>query len=236
MKLETLDLWEEQDLFKERAEGKLGFIGSVRLRFDNENTVIDSSGLPEKENLFCTCDEFFSLFSSEQGGFLFKDKAAMEAFCSEHFRSHIPYTFRRECLGFRVLTDVFAFYIAVTPWNEKCAAAIYIYDRKTLMTGLAAAHGLPEKCFGVLSYSGERILIHFGEKDVERLPQYGGNADENGRFADNENCKSKVSKRQRAAMECGVMYGWHHPLAVPAGYDDDGNYVGTEENTKKRKR
>ena len=236
MKLESLDLWEEQDLFRERKRDELGFIGSVRIRFSDGETMIDSSALPEQEGLYCVCDEFFSFLSSEQGGYLFKSRAAMEAFCEDHFRSHIPYSFNRECLGFRILTDDFAFYIACTPWNEKCEAVVYVYDRHLLMTALASKHRLPESCFGVLPYTGERIRIRFGMREVERFPQYGCNTLENSVFADNENKISKVSKRQRCAMECGVMYGWHHPLADPAGYDEEGNFVGKDEINEKRKK
>ena len=236
MKLEALELWEEQELFHENDQDELGYIGAFRVRFTEDGLLSYNSNITVDENLQNECCSLIDFLKTEQGCFLLKSKSAMEACCADRFRCHIPYTFNRECLGFRVVTEEYIMYIACTPWNEKNQAVIYIYRRLPLMTALANRLGLPESCYGVLSYSGERIRIRFGMADVECFPQFGNNAVDNSAFADAENEKRKVSRGQRRAMECGVMYGWHHPLADPAGYDEDGNYIGIEDKKTGKKR
>ena len=57
--------------------------------------------------------------------------------------------------------------------------AIYAYDRIRLMTALAKEVGLPEACYGVTPYSGERMRIRYGDNCFEGFPQYGQNREGN---------------------------------------------------------
>ena len=236
MKLETLDLIEEQKLFCETTEPGLGYLGSVKIQFVAEGLRDDVTAFPGGDALHYEYEELIAFLQSEDGCFLLKDQTSLEAFCADHFRSHIPFTFNRECWGFRVLTELRAWYIACTPWHERKQATIYVYQRIPLMTTLAAARGLPESCYGVLPFTGERICIRFGTPDFERFPQYGTDAKANAAFAEEKNAELKVSRAQRAAMECGVMYGWHHPYANPRFYDGEGYYVGESENENEKRR
>lgn len=233
MKLEPLALWREQELFTEQGGGWPGRLSSTRGIFiDGDLSLNNTMNLNAEAQ-----DEFETLLrflGSASAGYLLKDTAAMSAFCQDRIQNHIPYPFNRECWAFRVLTDVRAWYIACTPWNEKRQFEIYVYDRTVLMTALAKVAGLPESCSGVYRYTGERVIIRYGDIRFENFPQYGCNVDNNNAFADEANRAAKISKAQRAAMEQGVIFGWDTPVADPANYDKDGYYVPVPSSKKKK--
>ena len=106
------------------------------------------------------------------------------------------------------------------------------------MSALAAEKDLPEYCYGVLKFTGERILIYYGMSEFEVFPQYGGNMAENRDYADEKNAELNLSVEQVAAMENGAIYGWNTPMADPHNYDENGHFFEAEteqkENTKKK--
>ena len=106
----------------------------------------------------------------------------------------------------------------------------------TLMTALAARVGLPERCYGVQLFTGERILIRYGEDSYELFPQYGCNATENRKHATERNRELDVTPAQVAAMENGSVYGWDTPMADVRNYDKDGHYFPMEEQKGEKKR
>ena len=136
----------------------------------------------------------------------------------------------------RVLTKRNAWYIALTPWNERRQYEIYGYERNRLMSDLAAERGLPERCYGVFKFTGECILLRFGG-EIERCPQYGLNADKNKIFAAEQNKLYGITPYQLAAMQEGAIYGWDTPAAEPGNYDADGYFIKPlQENMKGEKR
>ena len=114
--------------------------------------------------------------------------------------------------------------------------AIYAYDRTKLMTALAKEVGLPETCYGVTPYSGERMRIRYGDNCFESFPQYGQNREENKQYAAEQNKTLKVTKAQQAAMEGGVIYGWDTPAADPRNYDESGHFRADAEWAKERRK
>ena len=104
------------------------------------------------------------------------------------------------------------------------------------MTVLAKDKGLPETCYGVLKYTGERILIRYGEDLYDSFPQYGGNMVENRAYANEQNEALNLSIEQVAAMENGVIFGWDTPVANPKNYDENGHFYVPVEEPKERRR
>lgn len=231
MKLENTVMWEEKDLFTEEGAPGCSFLGYARGRFTNNSFALE-----------CTIEatykyelEFLSDFlASADAGYLILSEKDMKAFCEKEIKAHIPHSFGRECWGLRVLNDDIVWYIACTPWNERRHFELYAYDRKTLMTEIARTRGLPEVCCGVYPYTGERIRIRFGADGFESFPQYGVDANENRRYADEMNFSLEITRKQAAAMEGGAVYGWDTPTADPMNYDVDGHYIPpVQEEAKK---
>lgn len=235
MRLERTAMWCEQSLFSEQSDSKNGYIGYAKGIFTDSEISMDATMLKLGSEAQYEYGTLLCFLRSAEGHCLLKDEPAMQAYCRDRLQSHIPYAFRRECWGFRVLTDSLVFYIACTPWNEKKQVSVYVYHRDVLMTVLAKSRDLPENCYGVLPYTGERIRIRFGAVGYESFPQYGGDAAANNAFAEEANKPQKVTKAQRAAMENGVIYGWDTPAADPHNYDKDGYYMPPEENGGKAK-
>lgn len=243
MKLESIALWEEKELFFDRATevpayGAYGsyygcFSGSDTLHFRFEQTGEQyHREVEQRFNALC------HFLMSEDGAYLFRSQRDMEHYCSEHLHDHVFYPFNRECWGFRVLDDDYAWYIACTPWNSGRQASVYCYDRTALMTEFARPRGLPEACHAVLKFTGERTYIRFGADTFEVFPQYGGRMSENLSYAVEQNESLGISVRQMAAMEGGAIYGWETPMADIQNYDAEGHYVppalvdGKEEKRK----
>lgn len=197
MKLERLALWAEKSLFTEQGETDKGFVGWLKGNFGTgELSLSDMEPAGDGDRMLRYEIESLCIFlASESAGYMLRALADLKAFCRDKVHDHIPYAFNRECLGFRVLTDDYAWYIALTPWNAKRQFCFYCYDRKALMTALAKEKGLPESCYGVLKYTGERIRIRYGEDMYESFPQYGGNMVENRAFADEQNAETHLTKR-----------------------------------------
>lgn len=237
MKLERLALWDEKSLFTEQGETAKGFVGWLKGCFVEDRAMLSDMELAVDVD-YAIRYEIQSLYiflQSEGAGYLLRTLSDMTAFCRDKLHDHIPYSFNRECWGFRVLTDEYAWYIALTPWNDKRHLSVYCYDRHKLMSYLANQKGLPEYCYGVLKYTGERIIIRYGEDGYESFPQYGGNATENRRYADEQNEVLKVTDEQVAAMENGVIFGWDTIVSDPRNYDENGHFYVPENETKGRR-
>lgn len=238
MKLERLALWEERYLFTEQGETDKGFIGWLSGCSDEDKMVfsdmeISSEPISELRN---ELDELCIFLESESAGYMLRTLSSLNAFCRDKVHEHIPYSFNRECFGFRVLTEDFAWYIALTPWNPKRHVTIYCYDRKTLMGALAAEKGLPEYCYGVQPFTGERIIVRYGADCFELFPQYGANLSENRKFADERNEELNLTIEVVSAMENGVIYSWNSPAADPKNYDEKGHFHEPTGKIKKKRR
>ena len=100
-------------------------------------------------------------------------------------------------------------------WNSRN------WDIRTEEEGLAVrfAPGLPEKCFSVLSSTGELILLKRGEGGFYHSTWSTDSREENRRLADEGNERLNVTPAQRRAMEVGSMFGWDVPGADPAEYE-----------------
>ena len=238
MKLERLALWEEKYLFTEQGEVGKGFIGWLRGNFDEDTLVLsDMEMTKEYDHVIRYELESLCIFlASESAGYMLRSLSDLNAYCRDKVRDHVPYSFNRECWGFRVLTEEYAWYIALTPWNPVRHVTLYGYDRKALMSAMAEVKGLPEHCYGVLKYTGERILIRFGGDMYEIFPQYGGNLVENRAYANEQNAVLNLSVEQVAAMENGVIFGWDTPVANPKNYDENGHFYIPVEEPKDRRR
>ena len=200
MRLEKIAIWRETGLFTEQADGSRGYLGFVRGAFAGDEISIDAGQLHIPAEAQYEYETLLCFLRSADASFLLKSAAAMSAVCSERLQCHIPYAFGRECYGFRVLSEHCAWYIACTPWNAMKPFAIYAYDRTKLMTALAKEVGLPETCYGVTPYSGERMRIRYGDNCFEGFPQYGQNREGNKQYAAEQNKTLKVTKAQQAAM------------------------------------
>lgn len=236
MKLEKIAIWRETGLFTEQADGSRGYLGFVRGAFAGDEISIDAGQLHIPAEAQYEYETLLCFLRSADATFLLKSAAAMSAVCSEQLQCHIPYAFGRECYGFRVLSERCAWYIGCTSWNAMKPFAIYAYDRTKLMTALAKEVGLPETCYGVTPYSGERMRIRYGDNSFESFPQYGQNREENRRHVAEQNKTLKVTKAQQAAMEGGVIYGWDTPAADPRNYDESGYFRADTEGAKEKRK
>ena len=235
MTLEALKLWAEKDLLMDDGKPELGFIGYFKGLFTAHGLDFSPVLLcPDSMELQAAFSMLTRFLQSEAAHGVLLDKLRMETFCRDRLHDHIPYSFNRECWGFRILTDRYAWYLACTPWNEKRQFAIYCYDRATLMAALASMRGLPESCYGVLPFTGERIRIRFGEDRYEDFPQYGADQTANRQYAEDQNAPLGIPPQQMAAMENGAIYGWDTPMADPNHYDEGGHYHPYLQERKRR--
>lgn len=230
MRLESIALWDEKELFFDSAmESPIyGAFGSFRGRFSDIGTLQFSFEQAGEQYRYEVEQQFSFLCSflmGEFGAYLFRSAKDMERYCAEHLHDHVLYPFNRECWGFRVLDEDYAWYIACTPWNSGRQVSVYCYDRKVLMAELARRRGLPEACHAVLKFTGERIYIRFGADSFDVFPQYGGRLSENLTYAISKNEPQGITVRQMAAMEGGVVYGWETPMASILNYDEEGHFI-----------
>ena len=225
MKFESLKLWAEKDLLMDDGDTEQGFLGFFKGIFTDVGlSFAPVLFVPDNMELQAAFSMLIRFLQSEEAYGILQEKLRMETFCRDRLHDHIPYSFNRECWGFRVLTDRYAWYLACTPWNEKRHFTVYCYDRTVLMTVLASMQGLPEQCYGVLPFTGERIRIRFGEDRYEDFPQYGADQTANRQYAEDQNQPYGITPQQMAAMENGVIYGWDSPMADPDYYDSGGHY------------
>ena len=225
MKLEALKLWAEKDLLMDDGDTEQGFLGYFKGIFtDVDLSFAPVLFVPDSMELQSAFSMLIRYLQSEDAHGILQDKLRMETFCRDRLHDHIPYSFNRECWGFRVLTDRYAWYLACTPWNEKRHFTLYCYDRTVLMTALSSARGLPETCYGVLPFTGDRIRVRFGEDRYEDFPQYGTDQCANREYAEEQNAPYEITAQQMAAMENGSIYGWDTPMADPHNYDEGGHY------------
>lgn len=238
VKLESLALWEERYLFIEQGEICKGYIGWLMGCYNEDRLIfsgmeISGKTIPELRNKL---DELCIFLTSESAGYMLRTLSDLNAFCMDKLHDHIPYSFNCECWGFRVLTEDLAWYIALTPWNPKRHVAIHCYDCKMLMSVLAAEKGLPEQCYGVQPFTGERINIRYGSDSFELFPQYGANFTENRKYADEKNGELNLTIEIVSAMENGVFYGWNSPAADPKNYDEKGRFYEPTGKIKNKRR
>ena len=238
MKLERLALWEERYLFTEQGETDKGFIGWLKGCFDEDRLVFSDMVMfgAADEMIRYELDSLCMFLVGESAGYMLRTFSSLNAFCMDKLHDHIPHLFNCECWGFRVMTEDYAWYIAFTPWNPKRHITIHCYDRKTLMGALAAEKGLPEQCYGVQPFTGERINIRYGADSFELFPQYGANLTENRKYADEQNEELNLTIEVVSAMENGVIYGWNSPAADPKNYDEKGHFHEPTGKIKKRRR
>lgn len=233
IKLESLALWEERYLFTEQGDSEKGFMGYVKGLFEENVRRIDNVAWLKKVDgtlhLHNEFESIFHLLESEEANFLLRSLPESNAFCKDKLHNHIPCTFNRECWGWRILTDEYIWYIALTPWNTKCHFMIYCYYRNMLMKSLAKEKGLPESCYCLLKYSGEIILVRYGASTYSVLSQYGCNTHKNRVISNELNDTLQISAAQSAAMENGIIYGWDTPVANPFNYDVNGYYIKNNE-------
>lgn len=230
MKLESIAIWDEKELFYDSAMENPVYGGIVSFRGTFSDTGIlqtqyEQAGgqcRREVEQQFSFLCHFLM---NESGAYLFRSQKDMEDYCAGHMHDHVLYPFNRECWGFRVLDEDYAWYLACTPWNRGRQFTVYCYDRKILMTELARLRGLPESCHAVLKFTGERIYIRFGADSFEIFPQYGNRMSENLEYAIGQNEPKNITVRQMAAMEGGAVYGWGTPMANIQNYDEEGHFV-----------
>ena len=208
MKLERTVLWAEKTLFWEDGDPAIGFLGFLRGCF-GENGLQTDENLPE--TVQAEYAEVLHFLCSSDARRILCGKVQMEGYCRNRRKSHVPMAFGRECWGFRILSE-------------------------NLMTALAARVGLPERCYGVQPFTGERILVRYGEDSYELFPQYGCNATENRKNATERNGELGVTPAQVAAMENGSVYGWDTLMADVRNYDKDGHYFPMEEQKGEKKR
>jgi len=238
MKLERLALWEEKYLFNEQGDREKGFVGWLKGTFFDEMLSLSEMDVSDDTDYMIRYEfESLCLFLQGEGaGYMLRTLSDLTAFCRDKMQDHIPYSFNRECWGFRVVTDGYIWYIGCTPWNDKRHFAIFCYDRNKLMGALAAEKELPLYCHGVLKFTGERVIIYYGMNDMETFPQYGGNIVENRTYANEQNEKLNLSIEQISAMENGAIYGWDTPVANPYNYDENGHFYVPEPEEKGRRR
>ena len=230
MKLESLALWAEKDLLTEEGNEAIGFLATSRLWFENGTLMGSGTVMPSEY------DEVLCFLQSEDGYRLMASESSMKNLCAERLHDHVPYAFGRECFGFRILTEDHAWYIAVTPWNEKKHFTVFLYLRENLMKYLAELRGLPENCYGVNPYTGERIRVRFGADNFESFPQYGANKEENVTFANEQNGIVGITNAQVSSMVNGIIYGWETPMADVKNYDENGYFEIAEKEERKGKR
>ncbi len=235
MKIEKTATFDETKLFHEYPVGRYGYAGYICGYFRDGSTKYNITGIELTPEIKEELERVLVFLMTESGHYLIKNKAAMEAFCRESVQCHIPYSYNRECFGFRILSEKYVFYIACTPWNENRAFNLFVYRKDELFSSLAKERGLPPYCYGITPYSGVRILIRYGEKTAEEYPQFGSRRDENQAFADEKNRGLNVTKEQEAAMVGGVTYGWDTPAAGPGNYDADGCFVPRHNENKEKR-
>ena len=110
MKLERLALWDEKYLFTEQGETEKGFIGWLKGNF-NEDRLVLSDMVMAGDNDYMNRYELESLcifLANEGAGYMLRTLSDLNAFCRDKVHDHVPYSFNRECWGFRVLTEDFA--------------------------------------------------------------------------------------------------------------------------------
>lgn len=121
MKLESLELWEEKDLFTEHSENDKGFVCCIK------GTVYDGKiSLSEflvsdaiRDTVKYELDTLCIFLQGEKAEHLLRSASDMNNFCRDKMRDHIPYSFNRECWGFRAVGEEYIWYLALTPWNSK---------------------------------------------------------------------------------------------------------------------
>ena len=233
MKLESLVLWDEIELFTECGKAEEGYMGCAKYVFSDTGICLQASSLThfnfsEQDEL----ERLFLILQTEDAHCILRGQVNMTAFCNDRLHDHVPYSFNRECWGFRVIGEHIAWYLACTPWNQRCHFTLYAYNRETLFSLMAGKRDLPLWCYGVYKFTGERIRMFFAQREFERYPQYGGNFNANDLYAREENENIEVSAAQRAAMENGVIYGWETPVARVENYDTEGRYCPEEKEVK----
>ena len=240
MHFESLALWEEKNLFDERTDNAKGYMGCIRGAFEeNIRRLENVAWLKKIDDTMSFHSEFEALFhflESEKANFILRSISDADIFCKSSLHDHIPCPFNRERWGWRVLTDKYIWYVALTPWNPKCQFMLYCYYRNMLMNYLAKKKSLPEICYCLLKYTGEIILVQYGTYTYSVLSQYGRNALKNRIIANELNNALQISVAQSAAMENGLIFGWDTPVADPSNYDEEGYYcsIDTRSNQEKK--
>ena len=232
MKLEELKLWRERELLCEDIPKEYGFLGAIYGVF-RDGTIDCGTEFPSGfgKELQCEFGRLVSYLQNE-GEYLLKDFGSMREYCRNHPHALVPYKFNRECWGFRVLTDKYAWYVSCTPWNDGRHFTVYCYDRETLFFCLSEERGLAVECFGILPFTGERIFIRFGEDGYTVCTDDLDSLEDNRIIVMAQNGMCGITRAQVSAMVNGSIYGWDTPLADPKRYDENGYLkIGLEFDT-----
>lgn len=81
---------------------------------------------------------------------------------------------------------------------------------------------LPERCYSILTETGEPIILVKGEYGYYRSDVQCVSKEDAREFVKECNAALGVSRAQESAMQVGSMFGWDVPGADPAAYDHDG--------------
>lgn len=222
MKLEELKLWRERELLSEEISREFGFLGAIYGVF-RDGTINCGTEFPSGfgKELQCEFGKLVSFLQGDADHFL-RDRDSMSEYCRSHPRTRVPYIFGRECWGFRVLAEKYAWYISCTPWNDGRHFTVYCYDRETLFFHLANDRGLAVECYSILPFTGERIHIRFGKEGYTVCSGEGDKPDDNKLVVMAQNGLNGVTRAQAAAMLGGALYGWDTPIADIKSYDENG--------------
>lgn len=111
----------------------------------------------------------------------------------------------------------------IDSWNP---TGYHIYEFATDMersgsTVIPLRSSLPQQCYGVLSETGEIVILKKGENGYYKT-DFPASKEAAPELAEKYNAKLGVSKAQAAAMLAGSLFGWHTPAANPANYDENG--------------
>lgn len=97
------------------------------------------------------------------------------------------------------------------------------------------APNLPEKCFSVLSTTGQLIIIERGKQGYTLAGARCDTAPPR-EAANTLNAAMGVSKAQEAAMLAGSMFGWNRQAADPRNYTKNGKPIVPKQETSKEVR
>ena len=217
-KPEAVETEAEELLFYSDRErdAALGTIGHLRIDFGRSGeefncTWFDHANSEKNDSYF---KESFDMFIDDLRTGVLKSRAEMRKFCYGKDECRNGHSYTKDCWGFRVLSDRYAYYIRCTPGAGDYECYIYAYDKIHLMEFLAKEKKLPEHCYSRLASTGEPILIRYAEKGYYpiTLPEES--------TVEGMNESIGVTEAQRMAMEAGSMFGWRVPGADPKNYEN----------------
>ena len=95
---------------------------------------------------------------------------------------------------------------------------------------------LPERCYSILTETGEPIILVKGEYGYYRSDVQCISKADAREFVNERNAALGVSRAQESAMQVGSMFGWDVPGADPAAYDHDGRIRAVRHEKEREER